>query len=273
VLCKCPGDTCNIDSGVWPKVEIRESEILSAGKGMFAAEPIEKKRMIARFEGTVEKHVNRNDFDLFDIANERSLVCKREGAYWINEKTYRHANAEYRYMEGCRRREIVAFAKRDIKAGEEIYAQYSDKTNNFPLRDPELGDYVLICGERDDKKEYENWVGKLIGIDENKNLKVQWLLRKEDLYWMPDKIRKKISLGTGELIMTTGWEATCSWSTFVQTVYVREGMPSGELNTNSWWWQRQYDAVKQKMVEEVEVGRRSYPLERDRFSVSVVRKS
>lgn len=58
---------------------------------------------------------------------DHSLRCSKEGAYFTNEMLFKEANAEFRYMEGKRRREIVIRAKRDIKAGEEITSQYTDR--------------------------------------------------------------------------------------------------------------------------------------------------
>jgi SET domain-containing protein len=128
-----------------PATEIRTSKIPSAGLGLFALEEIKQGRLIGRMEGEVEPNPNEPDFDCFEIADGGqiskafmmwfgmtdsctgiSLRCSREGIYYANEKRFAEANAEFRYMEGKRRREMVLRARRDIEAGEEICAQYSD---------------------------------------------------------------------------------------------------------------------------------------------------
>jgi SET domain-containing protein len=48
---------------------IKESEIPSAGLGLFAAEHIEKGRLIGVMEGEIEPNPEETDLDCFEIAN------------------------------------------------------------------------------------------------------------------------------------------------------------------------------------------------------------
>ncbi|PSN67063.1 SET domain-containing protein [Corynespora cassiicola Philippines] len=142
--CPCPAGTCDVEEDL-PKVEVKVSTIKTAGFGLFAGEFIPKGRLIRRFEGEIVPTPSIEDWDLFDISKGKflcfscpkhlltfpgghSIQIAKEGAFYINEKPFSEANAEFRYMEGRRRREVVARAKRDILPGEEIFAQYSDGT-------------------------------------------------------------------------------------------------------------------------------------------------
>lgn len=140
------GSICDDDNDL-PKTEIKESDIPSAGLGYFAKEDIGKGRLIGVLEGEIEPNPEEPDFDCFEIANGAyfvrrgasplivlvlmddigiSLRCSKQGIYYVHELHHSEANAEYRYMEGKRRRETVSRAKRDIMKGEEITAQYSE---------------------------------------------------------------------------------------------------------------------------------------------------
>jgi hypothetical protein len=117
-----------------PRTEIRTSGVPSAGLGLFAAQDIGKRQLIGVLEGVIEPNPEEPDFDVFEIAEGISLRCYKTGIYYANEKRAKLANAEYRYMEGKRRREMVLIAKRDIRDGEEIFAQYTASS-----------EYVYVC--------------------------------------------------------------------------------------------------------------------------------
>jgi hypothetical protein len=113
---------------------------------------------------------------------------------------------------------------------------------------PEEGDYALILGQGEDK--HEHWVAKILAVDEEAGLTIQWMLRDKDLSWIPKPVRERIHLKPGEHIMTKGWIDKVSWKSFVRVVRVMEEEPQEEgMNTNSWWWTRTYDAVKQVMLD------------------------
>ncbi|KAF2246802.1 hypothetical protein BU26DRAFT_521222 [Trematosphaeria pertusa] len=244
--CACPDDKCDDENNL-PEVEVKDSQIPSAGLGLFAKQDIEKRRLIGWLEGQVEPHPKEPDFDCFDIAKDHSLRCSKEGAYFTNEMLFKEANAEFRYMEGKRRREIVIRAKRDIKAGEEITSQYTDRKQPpcFPPEDFQTGSYVLVKGEGED----DPWVAQIVSMGAGKKkMTVQWLLRKQDLGIIPPPLRKSIRLDKGELIMTEGWRDILDWETMIRVIYVREERPEDdELGSNVWWWTRCYDAKKKKL--------------------------
>ncbi|KAF2277323.1 SET domain-containing protein [Westerdykella ornata] len=241
------GRICD-DENELPKTEVKESEIPSAGLGLFAKEDIEKGRLIGVMAGEIEPNPEDPDFDCFEIADGISLRCSKEGVYYAHERHHKDANAEYRYMEGKRKREMVLRAMRYIGENDEITAQYRENGKD-PCFDiyPVKGAYAMILGDTDGAK--EPWVGKILSVDEKQGLTVQWLLRKEGLHWIPSPIREKIELKPGELIMTKGWVDTVDWESFIRVVWVNEEEPDGVLNKNTWWWTRRYDAVKQKMLD------------------------
>jgi hypothetical protein len=82
------------------------------------------------------------------------------------------------------------------------------------------------------------------------DITVQWLLRERDLHFIPNSIRKTLHPRPGEHIMTTGWIDTLEWESFIRVVWVNEKEPDEEeINGNTWWWSRTYDAVKEKMIK------------------------
>ncbi|KAH7116118.1 hypothetical protein B0J11DRAFT_618485 [Dendryphion nanum] len=247
--CACVYDgICGAESEL-PKTEARISKIPGAGLGLFACEDIKKGTLIGVFEGKVIQSPKGPNWDLFDIAKGFSLDCAKEGPYFANEQAHNIANAQFGYMESKRRREITLRAKQDIETDEEITAQYGDPKSGpcFPSDDLRPGIYALITGQESVGK-IEPWFAKILEVEKQVKIKVQWLLRKQDLHYMPSHIRKGINLEDGELIMTKGWIDTISGLTFQQVVLVSEERPKGDLCTNTFWWTRTYDAKKQKMV-------------------------
>jgi hypothetical protein len=77
---------------------------------------------------------------------------------------------------------------------------------------------------------------------------VQWLLRKEDLHFIPQSLRSEIKLDKGEHLMTKNWEQRVEWDTFIQTVCVANERPKGRLNNNLYWWEKIYDAKIQAIL-------------------------
>ena len=86
----------------------------------------------------------------------------------------------------------------------------------------------------------------------NKSVTIHWLIREQDLHYIPQSLRKKVQLEEGEHIMwdtpeTNRWDEFME--TFIQVVYVKEGeRPVGELNGNLWWWTKRYDHEEQRVA-------------------------
>jgi SET domain-containing protein len=124
--CGCSPECYSQYEGL-PKTTIQESEIAGAGLGLFAAEDIANRRIIGTLRGTIERITQTMDSDLFDISPGYAIRCEKEGVFFTSEKPYKEANAELSYREEKRGTEVTLRAKRPIKAGEEICAQYGDK--------------------------------------------------------------------------------------------------------------------------------------------------
>lgn len=238
-----------------PKTEIRESGVPAAGRGLFASQPIPKRTIIGVLEGVIEPNPSEPDFDVFEVADGISLRCHRSGIYFANERAAHRANAEFRYLEGSRRREMVLISKKDIRAGDEIFAQYT-AAGSEPLYDvgaramwpPDEGEYALVLGEGAEGPE-ELWVAKILRV-RDRDFDVQWLIQPGDLDWIAEDVRRDLVLRPGEHVMCRGWTQRLAWENFVRTVSVKEGVPERErMNRNTWWWTRTYDAVRQRMVE------------------------
>jgi hypothetical protein len=97
-------------------------------------------------------------------------------------------------------------------------------------------------------EEQEPWVGKILSLRHEKYLHVQWLLRKEDLHFVPWPLRSEINLDKSEHLMTKNWEQTVDWDTFIQTIRVAQQRPKGRLNDHLYWWERVYDAKEQSLL-------------------------
>lgn len=113
---------------------------------------------------------------------------------------------------------------------------------------PVKGAYAQILGDTNGEK--EPWVGKILSVSQKQGLTVQWLLRPQDLNWMPESVSKQIELKPGEHIMTEGWVDTIEWESFIRVVWMNEEEPEQDVqNKNTWWWTRRYDAVREKMLD------------------------
>jgi hypothetical protein len=77
---------------------------------------------------------------------------------------------------------------------------------------------------------------------------MHWLISKNDLDWLPPKLRRSVKLKEGEHLMTEGWIETHDYETFIQGVHVHEEQPE-ILNTNTWWWTRKYDEINQEILD------------------------
>ncbi|KAF1999848.1 hypothetical protein P154DRAFT_620557 [Amniculicola lignicola CBS 123094] len=216
----------------FPGHEVKESGLLGAGQGYYATEPIRKGTVFGLFEGSVVRHNGETDYNLFDLAEGYSLRCKHEGTYYINEKRHKDANAAFQYIEGPRRREVVAIATKNIQAGEEVFAQYT-ATDHAPcfLTTPLVGEYVLADANG------EPWLGQVTKVYPRKReILVDWLLRKQDLHHLPNEVATTLDLEPGEVIKTRWWSDSFGMDYVIQTVLIGNQQPEGGLSNNSWWW-------------------------------------
>ncbi|KAF2731068.1 hypothetical protein EJ04DRAFT_554977 [Polyplosphaeria fusca] len=241
------GGRCGCECGhlhlrEFPQTEVRESQTLGAGQGLFAKEEIPKGTIIGLMEGTPIRHGEQSSFNMFDLAADVALECRKEGVYFVNEKKNKDSNAVFKYIESSRRREVVLFAKKRIKKAEELSAQYTSPSATPGCVYPaDTGDYILA---KPDPDVDELWVGKVTGTKGRKLVQVAWLLRKEDVdRYLPSRIVMKLKedMRDGELIMTKNWDDEFTRDYIVQTVFVEERKPEGQLHKNTWWWTRTYN--------------------------------
>ncbi|KAF2258355.1 hypothetical protein CC78DRAFT_621921 [Lojkania enalia] len=231
--CISCSETCgcackDLNSVKLPKTMVKASGIPSAGLGLFAREAISKGHLIGLMEGKVVRHYGLNSFEMFDLSQEHSLRCDKKGVYYINEQLDKHANACFRYIEGPSRREVAAFAKRDIEEGEEITAQYTSPDNQpCCVTTANIGDFVLVKPDPDDN---ELWVAQVVDKRDDE-YDVNWLLQKQDLHYIPDRFGPNLrkQMRAGELLMTRGWPDSFTENYIVQKVFVRKGRPEEQI--------------------------------------------
>ncbi|KAF2119277.1 hypothetical protein BDV96DRAFT_642312 [Lophiotrema nucula] len=247
----CDKETCSniYQDRPLPKCKVKTSTIPGAGKGYFAREDIKKGQLIAKFGGRVVKdrgdHKYDGAMDLFEIAQGYSLKLDHKDAYFVNEAPGDKANAEFLITEGPERREVMLKAKRPIKIDQEIFAAYGPG-QFFPWKtdEPDVDNYLQVMGEENGKD--VAWLGKVTRVYGPGEFRVQWLLRKEDLSWLPEGLH--VELEAGEHIM---WheEQDVGRDHFFRLVHCQEGRP-GHLGRNKWWWTRRFDPEAERIVEE-----------------------
>ncbi|KAF2259138.1 hypothetical protein CC78DRAFT_586296 [Lojkania enalia] len=162
---------------------------------------------LVRHEEEEEATSDGHKVTLFQISEDASIDGSRNGSkiFFINHQPFHKTNASFTYIEGPDRRKIIAFTRKNIMAGEEIFAQYSDGDHwIFPTVTAtdanayQPNQYVFVQGQ-DNKGKDALWIAKILKGLDNGQFEVQWAVYPADISSVN---RKRYSFGENELLMT-----------------------------------------------------------------------
>lgn len=134
--CFCTGCPNVFEGRTPPKLVVRASTITGAGKGLFADEDIENGTFLGEYEGKTCYSPKTRKCDaedgtdvrvtLFQISADTFIDGSKgsSNVFYINCKD--DVNAEFKYVQGTRRK-VIALATKDIQKGSEIFASYGPK--------------------------------------------------------------------------------------------------------------------------------------------------
>ncbi|KAJ4301907.1 hypothetical protein N0V90_004003 [Kalmusia sp. IMI 367209] len=186
----------------------------------------------------------------FTIAKDLSIqgMMPENWLYYINHRPNKRANARFGIKEGPQGRKVLAFAKRNIKPGEEIFVDYgnqweaptSEKMNAISNEKDyyDEGEYVLVRGHDEGRPE-EIWVAivKKRWLDGSNKYTVAYLYHPTHLI-LP--AQHSYEFGVWELLMCKQTEQIEAENIMTRTT-VAKGLDFTEDQSATWWWNRWYN--------------------------------